>query len=105
MVLIKREFGLNVKLDIGDHHNYGSATKWVDKTGGIKVGDKVCYKASFLRSIGQFTGDLPHARGTVTEVKPFGENALAVVDWRDPGIPSKILLSNLSRITDRGIAD
>lgn len=79
--------------------------KWADKSSNIHIGDIVAYKASFLRSTGQYSGDIPHARGKVTEIKPFGENALATVDWDNEVIPSKILVSNLSKVTQRGLAD
>ena len=78
---------------------------FADRVSKINVGDRVSYKASFLRSTGQFTGDLPHARGVVTEIKPLGDNALAVIDWGNPDIPSRVLVSNLSKVTQRGIAD
>ncbi len=77
---------------------------WQDKTSKIQVGDRVAYKASFLRSTGQYTGDIPHARGIVTDIKPFGDNALATIDWKNDEIPPKVLLSNLSKVTERGIA-
>ncbi len=78
---------------------------WQSRTAKIEVGDKVAYKASFLRSTGQYTGDIPHARGVVTEIKPFGNNELATIDWGNPEIPAKVLVANLSKVTQRGIAD
>lgn len=78
---------------------------WQKKVANIQVGDRVAYKASFLRSTGQYTGDLPFARGTVTEMKTLGDNTLAVIDWQNPDIPEKVLVSNLSKVTQRGLAD
>ncbi len=78
---------------------------WQSRTAKISVGDRVAYKASFLRSTGQYTGDIPHARGVVTEIKPLGDNALATIDWGNDEIPAKVLTSNLSKVTQRGIAD
>lgn len=78
---------------------------WQRRASKIAVGDKVAYKASFLRSTGQYTGSVPHARGTVTELKPLGDKILATVDWQNDEIPAKVLLSNLSKVTVRGIAD
>ena len=36
---------------------------WQARTAKIAVGDKVCFKASFLRNTGQMTGETPHMRG------------------------------------------
>ena len=33
---------------------------WQARTAKIAVGDKVAFKASFLRSTGQMTGETPH---------------------------------------------
>ena len=78
---------------------------WQSRTAKIEVGDKVAYKASFLRNTGQYAGATPHARGVVTALTPLGDNALATIDWGDPQIPAKALVSNLSKVTQRGIAD
>lgn len=78
---------------------------WADRTSGIKEGDKVAYKASFLRSTGQYTGDIPHARGVVESIKDYGGIQLAIINWGDPEIPSKVNVKNLSKVTQRGIAD
>ena len=71
----------------------------------FSVGDKVAYKASFLRSTGQYTGSIPNARGTITELKNLGGNTLATIDWGNDDIPAKVLTANLSKVTARGIAD
>lgn len=78
---------------------------WQSRTAKIEVGDKVAYKASFLRSTGQYTGDIPHARGVVTEIKSLGEMTLATVDWGNPNIPPRVNTANLSKVTQRGVAD
>lgn len=78
---------------------------WERRVANIQVGDRVAYKASFLRNTGQVTGNLPLARGIVTELKPFGDNTLAVIDWDRLGVPEKVLVSNLSKVTTRGLAD
>ncbi len=78
---------------------------WEKRVSKIAPGDKVAYKASFLRSTGQYTGSLPHARGVVKELKPFGDNALALIDWDTADAPERVLVSNLSKVTERGIAD
>ena len=62
-------------------------------------------KASYLRSTGQFTGDVLFARGVVESIKDLGGLRIANVNWGDPDIPSKVNVKNLSKVTTRGIAD
>lgn len=76
---------------------------WQSRTQPIKVGDRVAYSAVWLRSTGNFTGDMPFARGVVTELIPLGQTTLAVVDWANPDIPPKVNVANLTRVTARGI--
>ncbi len=78
---------------------------WTERTSKIKVGDRVCYKASFLRSTGQYTGDIPHARGVVESIKEYGGMSIANVNWNDSETPSKVNTKNLSKVTERGLAD
>lgn len=80
-------------------------TDWQKRTSRIEIGDRVCYKASFLRSTGQYSDDIPHARGIVKELKPLGDKILAVIEWDKPNIPEKVLITNLSKVTQRGVAD
>jgi hypothetical protein len=66
----------------------------------ITVGSKVKYKVSFLRSIGCYTGDMPFARGIVTDIKPLSrETILASVDWNNDS-PDRVNVSNLTFISD-----
>jgi hypothetical protein len=78
---------------------------WQSRTSPIQVGDKVCYSKRFLQSTGQYTGDIPFARGVVQELIPFGETMLAVIDWGDPNIPKRVNIANLTRVTTRGILE
>ncbi len=78
---------------------------WQGRVQSIKVGDRVCYSRRFLQSISCFTGDLPQGRGTVTELKQYGETTLAVIDWGGMDLPSKVNVANLSRCTEKGIMD
>lgn len=72
-----------------------------EKEGGIKenpsfnIGDKVKYKASFLRSIGQYTGDMLRATGIVKRLVPMGSSTLVEIDWGGIELPSKVLDKNL----------
>lgn len=62
----------------------------------VKVGDKVRYAVKWLRSTSQYTGPIANAKGVVTELQPFGDNALAVIDWGGEDLPTKVLTSNLT---------
>jgi len=67
----------------------------------IQVNDRVMYSKRFLQSTGQYTGDIPFAKGTVTEIRELGsEMKLAIVDWDNPEIPSKVNVMNLVRLQD-----
>ncbi len=61
----------------------------------FKVGDRVKYAAAFLRSTGMYTGDIPRARGTITALEAFGTSTLAVIDWGNPEIPTRVITANL----------
>jgi len=58
------------------------------------VGDKVRMHREFLRSTGQYAGDIAHAIGTIEELKDFGQVKMAVVAW-DLDIPRKVVTANL----------
>ena len=64
----------------------------------LQIGDKVAYSASFLRSIGCFTGDMPHTRGIITDIQPIGERQLVTVNWDCEDIPPKVISANLARV-------
>lgn len=78
---------------------------WGNRMKAIATGDKVCYSRTFLRSTGQMTGDVPHARGEVTAILSLGETQLACIRWDTPDLPEKVNIANLSRITHRGIEE
>src|SRR5439155_6690744 len=66
----------------------------------IQVGDRVQYAASFLRSIGAYTGPMGHATGTVTALVPVGSTTLAEIAWdrnRDE-LPERVNVKNLKKI-------
>jgi hypothetical protein len=64
----------------------------------VKVGDKVRYSVTFLRSIGQYTGDMCFAKGTVTAIEQHTpEWALAVISWdKGEDLPGKVNVNNLT---------
>jgi hypothetical protein len=60
------------------------------------VGDKVQYKAEFLRSICAYTGSLPFAKGTIKEITKYSKNfTLATIDWQDEDVPNSVNIENL----------
>jgi hypothetical protein len=62
----------------------------------FKLGDKVAYSVKFLKSTGTYTGDLPRARGTITNIHMLGgDTQLCTVDWENPNIPDKVIGPNL----------
>ena len=56
----------------------------------FQVGDKVAYRADFLRSTGQHTGDTPFLRGEVISAKPFAQYQLCLIRWTLDGKPYPI---------------
>lgn len=64
----------------------------------IAVGDRVQYSKSFLQSTGQLTGDVPHAKGTVSDIKAIGKKSLVTVDWGNENVPPRVLADNLSKL-------
>jgi hypothetical protein len=78
---------------------------WSEKIAAIKVGDRVCYSRQFLRSTGQVTGDIPFARGEVTELIALGSMTLAAIAWDQPDLPPRVAVANLARVTDKGIRE
>lgn len=72
---------------------------WKDRTQSIMVGDVVGYSKHFLQSAGQYTGDVPFARGKVTALLQLGsETMLAEIDWDKPDLPPRVNIKNLSTI-------
>ena len=64
----------------------------------ITIGDRVAYSATFLRSIGCYSGDMAHARGTVSAMLPFGNRFVAIIEWDRPDIPAKVVTANLAKV-------
>lgn len=72
---------------------------WTKRTQKIKVGDSVGYSKQFLRSIGQLTGHMPSARGTVVALHSLGsETLLAEINWNCGDLPSRVNVKNLSTV-------
>ncbi|WP_254509547.1 hypothetical protein [Anatilimnocola floriformis] len=83
----------------------GQGQPWAKRQAEIQVGDRVCYSQRFLQSTGQYTGDVPFARGIVTALVPLGSIMLAEIDWQNDELPARVNVANLSRVTQKGILD
>ncbi len=71
-------------------------------TAAFAVGDIVCYKCSFLRSTGWYTG-VP-MNGKVTEVEavaPWMGPPMVTVHWCDQQEPVRVLSVNLVKYDER----
>ena len=69
---------------------------WRTRSQPIQVGDIVGYSKAFLQSTGQYTGDVPFARGKVTALHLLGtETILAEIEWDKPDLPSRVNVKNL----------
>jgi hypothetical protein len=73
-------------------------TNWRIRSQPIQVGDTVGYSKAFLQSTGQYTGDVPFARGKVTALHGAGETVLAEIQWDRPDLPSRVHVKNLSTV-------
>ena len=67
----------------------------------IHKGDTVRFSENWLRSCGLITGSLPFAIGVVTAAVPMKSgHKICSVRWDDPGLPKRVLSSNLEVIHD-----
>jgi hypothetical protein len=92
-------------MDQSDQQSGQGNQPWAKHVASIEVGDRVCYSKRFLQSTGQYTGDAPQGRGTVTALVPLGETTVAEIDWNIPDLPKRVNVANLSRVTEKGILD
>lgn len=63
----------------------------------MTIGDRVRYKAEFCRLIGVYTGDIPHAKGVITDIKNYEDVQIATVDWDMEVNPQKVNVKNLQK--------
>lgn len=76
-------------------------TDWQKRTRQINVGDTVGFSKAFLQSTGQYTGDVPFARGRVKSLRTYGDTTIAEVEWDTPDMAKLVNVVNLT--TTRGI--
>jgi len=63
----------------------------------MKIGDRVKYSREFCQSIGCYTGEIPFARGVITEITNLGETKLARILWNGPDtLPNRVNITNLT---------
>jgi hypothetical protein len=74
---------------------------WATRTQSIRIADRVGYSHAFLQSTGQHTGEVPFAKGVVTDLVTIGGQTLAVVDWDTPELPERVHVANLARVDSR----
>ncbi len=69
----------------------------------LAVGDRVAYSVQFLASIGMKHSEMARARGTVTELKTFGNSTsgtiLAAIAWEQGDeMPGRVNTFNLAKV-------
>ena len=67
----------------------------------FKPGDRVAYTVQWLKSVGMSRSDLTHARGTIADIQPLGEDrAIATIVWDglERNYPRKVLTDNLAHV-------
>lgn len=65
----------------------------------MQIGTKVMYSRQWLKSTGNYTGDLPFARGTIIKIIDLGVTKLAEIDWNNDDIPKRVNINNLYEIS------
>ena len=61
----------------------------------LKPGDRVCFSRAFLRNIGEFSGWMPFAVGSVEALEDLGGDLLiAFIRW-DDGVEGRVNVKNL----------
>ena len=66
----------------------------------LSIGDRVAYSAEWLRSTGQITGDIGHAKGVITKLANLSkETVLAHIKWENNAeFPGRVNVKNLARV-------
>jgi hypothetical protein len=77
---------------------------WANRARPIAIGDRVALSAAWLRSTGQYSGDIAHAKGKVIDLNALSADVtIATIDWDgNPDIPTKVITQNLCRVGERG---
>ncbi len=75
---------------------------WVDRVAPYKIGDIVQYSAAWLRNTGQYTGDVPRAKGKIVGIERTPSYTIAEIEWDLPDIPTRVNVANLEKV--RGLS-
>jgi hypothetical protein len=78
---------------------------WTERTAGVQIGDTVAYSKQFLQSTGQYTGDVPLARGKIIGFTTLVDTLLAEIEWDRGDLPGRVNVRNLSRVKDGVVMD
>jgi len=68
------------------------------RTQDFRPGDRVAYRACWLRSTGTYTGYLPRLRGTVRAITEGPGYTLAVVAWDGYRVASEYHTDGMARV-------
>lgn len=70
----------------------------------MKIGDRIAYKAAWLKSIG---GDyeLSRARGKITDIQNLGQTKLASIEWENGDFPKKVNTKNICKVKSAAFGD
>lgn len=65
----------------------------------IQVGDRVAYRASFVKFCGSHDKEMADARAKVISVKDYGAVSVANVEWeKGADFPEKVAVQNLAKV-------
>ena len=71
---------------------------WTGRNRAIAIGDTVHYSSAWLRSTGQYTGDVCFAKGKVLALTGTKDYTIAQIEWDTTDLPACINVANLLRI-------
>ena len=74
---------------------------WTETSSKIKIGDSVCYRTSHLFAQGMLRTSLAHLSGKVTAI----EDGNALITWDAPHDQPSVPISQLSKMSERGILE
>jgi hypothetical protein len=66
----------------------------------IQIGDTVACGQTFIERHGRYSGSMTYARGKVNALhRVAGGIILADIDWNPPGLPKRVDVKNLIKVT------
>lgn len=70
----------------------------------FEIGDRVAYKAAWLRSVGA-DRELAQARGKVVGLQKLGQNTLVEIEWESGDFPKRVLAPNICKVGSVAFGD